>query len=589
MSDKNYGDAFCELLSKFGYTHCFYLAGGNIMHLLNSASKKFVCVPFVHEVAAGIAAEYFNEANRESTNKAFALVTAGPGLTNIVTAMAGAYLESRELLVVGGQVKSSDLKTPSLRQQGIQEIDGISLVKSITTNTLQISKPLEMEKISNFLNQNSLERKGPKFIEFCLDIQAGPYLQLAQNKLSASSGEENSVELDSFFSRFSEHKRPVLLIGGGVSRKISQELADSIAKLNFPVMTTWNAADRIDSNSRNYCGRPNTWGQRYANVIIQQADLVIAVGTRLGLQQTGFNWQSFGANASIVHVDLDENELNRSNLKTHFKFKVDANVFLTKLLGTLPEFSSTEWLEFALNVKKRLPLSESANRKYDGYWNPYDLVLELSRHLQSGDSIVPSSSGGAETVSMQTLLQPASTTIITNKGLASMGYGLAGAIGVAIKTGNRVFHLEGDGGFAQNLQEIGTVIKNQLPIKTFILSNSGYASIRMTQKSYFGGNYMGCDEKTGLGLPDWQKLFDAYNLRCMVLDANDSFPDQALRWIEDDRPCAFIVPVHPEQTYFPKITSRVVGDGQMQSNPIHLMTPDLDPEVSAQVFKYLSL
>jgi len=152
-----------------------------------------------------------------------------------------------------------------------------------------------------------------------------------------------------------------------------------------------------------------------------------------------------------------------------------------------------------------------------------------------------------------------------------------------------VIHLEGDGGFAQNLQEVGTVVKNQLPIKTFILSNSGYASIRMTQKSYFSGNYIGCDEETGLGLPNWFKLFDAYGMRCMELQASNGFSNQALEWLEDEFPCAFIVPVHPEQTYFPKITSHVVAGGQMESNPLHLMSPELNSEVSAQVFKFLSV
>ena len=170
-----------------------------------------------------------------------------------------------------------------------------------------------------------------------------------------------------------------------------------------------------------------------------------------------------------------------------------------------------------------------------------------------------------------------------------MGYGLAGAIGVAFKTGNRVIHLEGDGGFAQNIQDLGTVSKNDLPIKTFIFSNKGYASIRTTQKSYFDGKYIGCDEDTGLGIPNWRKLFDAYDISLTEIDPNKGFSREICDQMNDDHPRAFLVEIHPDQTYFPKITSRVLADGTMSSNPIHLMTPELPTAVAQEVFKFLTL
>ena len=582
----NYGDQVCDLLVELEYTHCFYVAGGNIMHILNSASKKFICIPVVHEVSAGIAAEFFNEANRYSKSRAFVLVTAGPGLTNVVTAIAGAFLESRELLVIGGQVKSSDLKDNSLRQNGIQEIDGMSLIESITIRRLQICQPIEIGRIRELVEIAPEIRKGPIFIEFCLDAQAAPQVDqdfIALNQIPTLLTEDFSE----FFHCFSKYERPVILLGGGVSREFTAKNRGALEALPFPIMTTWNAADRIDSNQKNYMGRPNTWGQRYANVVLQQADLIIVVGSRLGLQQTGFNWQAFGPLADIVHIDLDPAELNRSNLRTKFKFQSDANYFLDEFLKLDFSNSYTEWMEFSRFVKSTLPINEDSNLPHDGFWNPYKFLSLLSASLSESDSIIPSSSGGAETVTMQALQQINGNTVITDKGLASMGYGLAGAIGAAFKSGGRVIHIEGDGGFAQNLQELGTVAKNKLRIKTFIFCNSGYASIRMTQKSYFSGNYVGCDENTGLGLPNWELLFDAYGISVTTIDPSESFDSETLALMNDPYPRAFLVPIHPDQTYFPKITSKVMADGQMESNPLHLMTPELSPKVAAQVYRYL--
>jgi len=584
----NYGDQICDLLVELNYTHCFYVAGGNIMHILNSASKKFICIPVVHEVSAGIAVEFFNEANRNSQSRAFVLVTAGPGLTNVVTAIAGAYLESRELLVIGGQVKASDLKDNSLRQNGIQEIDGITLVESITIRRLQLSTPVEIGEVRDLIEIAPEIRKGPIFIEFCLDIQASPKLETTYKSLSLKSV-NLETDFSEFFEIFPNYKRPILLLGGGVNREFASKNKDALASLPFPIMTTWNAADRIDSRQLNYMGRPNTWGQRYANVILQQADLIIVTGSRLGLQQTGFNWQSFGPLADIVHVDLDVNELNRSNLRTRFKYQSDANQFLQSFLELEQKNSFDEWVEFSKLVKANLPLSENLNVSHEGFWDPYEFMALISGVLLETDSIIPSSSGGAETVTMQALQQIDGNTIITDKGLASMGYGLAGAIGAAFKSGKRVIHIEGDGGFSQNLQELGTVAKNNLQIKTFIFCNSGYASIRMTQKSYFGGNYVGCDENTGLGLPNWELLFGAYGIPVTIVKPCKTFNAETLALMNDPYPRAFLIHVHPEQTYYPKITSRVMADGKMESNPLHLMTPELPPNVASQVYRYLKV
>lgn len=589
-----YSDVFVSWLSDMGYTHCFYVAGGNIMHLLESASRKFTCIPVVHEVTAGIAAEYFNEAQYASEQKAFALVTAGPGLTNIITAMAGAFLESRDLLVVGGQVKSSDLGNGSVRQSGIQEVDGMSLTKPFTVHQLQIKNPVRRDEVESVVRSGLTGRKGPVFIEFCIDAQGGEFVDESPDAAVGNSIRPTSLptllssELVELILRA---KRPVLLIGGGVHRSTAFALQRQLADLPIPVMTTWNGADRISSTAKSYFGRPNTWGQRYSNVILQQADLLIALGARLGMQQTGFNWKEFLPLGEIIQVDVDESELSKPNPSVKYPLHGDANQIIHSVIDVLsgsktqPEWGN--WFDFCRLVKSTLTLSEASNSTKGLYINPYDFYLELSELTEPGDSIIPSSSGAAETVAMQALNQKSGTTIVTNKGLASMGYGLAGAIGASLAGANRVIHIEGDGGFAQNIQDLGTVSAQSLNIKSFILCNDGYASIRMTQKSYFEGHYLGCDKKTGLGLPDWHYLGMAYSIPVTSLDPASSIGEQLREVFSQAGPAIILVPVDPDQTYFPKITSRIEPGGQIVSNPIHLMTPPLEVDIAEIVFRFI--
>ncbi|MDP1720718.1 MAG: thiamine pyrophosphate-binding protein [Candidatus Nanopelagicaceae bacterium] len=588
-----YADQFCDWLTDQGYTHCFFVAGGNIMHLLNSARSRFTCIPVVHEVAAGIAAEYFNETSPDS--RAFALVTAGPGVTNSVTAISGAWLESRELLVIGGQVKSSDLASPGLRQRGIQELDGIALVASITKGTLRIQRPVAESQILEICNMSREGRPGPVFIEFCLDAQGAPS-NLALNDTEGTPRKivciPTEIEVKQIKLLISKSLRPVLLVGGGLSREEMAQLLPHLETLNIPIMTTWNALDRIDASHPLYWGRPNTWGQRSANVLLQQSDLIIAAGTRLGIQQTGFNWSGFAPLATIVQVDIDMSELTKGHPDVDLAICADAHEVLNRIhLDDVEAHSSrwSEWMLFGLTVRKLLPANESANSRKPGYLNPYDFVEEISKVLDGEDIVIPCSSGGAFTTVMQAFQQKSGQKVVTNKGLASMGYGLSGAIGASYANpGKRVVLIEGDGGFAQNIQEIGTVLAGRLPIKIFIYDNSGYASIRMTQANYFEGEYVGCDRETGLGLPNWESLFASYGIEAHSIDPSNPFTDSVLASMESSAPAAFILPIDPEQTYFPKITSRVLANGSMESNPLHLMTPELSTDVTKTVFRYLN-
>ena len=264
----------------------------------------------------------------------------------------------------------------------------------------------------------------------------------------------------------------------------------------------------------------------------------------------------------------------------------DANDALRRLLGANLG-SHQAWLGFAREIRELIPLIEPVNKSGAEYVSPYVFVDRLSDLCNENDIVIPCSSGSAFTVMMQTFRQKSGQRIVTNKGLASMGYGLSGAIGAALAyPEKRVILVEGDGGFAQNIQEIGTARVNNLNLKMFVFDDSGYASIRMTQRSYFGGRYIGCDTGTGLGLPDWERLFAVWDVPVRRIGPNYEQDGDFLRRFAEPGPAAFVVSIDPEQTYFPKITSRITDAGTMESNPLHRMTPDLAPELLARVYKF---
>jgi acetolactate synthase-1/2/3 large subunit len=545
------------------------------MHLTESLDRYLKGVPVVHEVAAGIAAEYFNEIAAPA--KALALVTAGPGLTNIVTAISGAWLESRELLVIGGQVKTADLARQQVRSRGIQEIDGVALVESTTKLAYRFVQPISAQEFLDKIAISWTPRKGPVFFEVPLDVQGASVEETALPPiLPVELPQASETDIAQVAELYRAAERPMVLVGGGVDRATVDALRFRLTDLGVPVMTTWNGADRFDGDDPLYFGRPNTWGQRSANIIIQKSDLIIALGTRLGLQQSGFNWQEFGREAIVVQVEIDPAELNKGHPRVDHGFGVDANHFLRGLLAhDLPP--KPEWIAQARRIRQAVPRVEDVNTTGEDYISPYDFMVRLDAITTAGDLFIPCSSGGAATTSMQVYKQKLGQRMVHNKSLASMGYGLSGAIGAAIAgKGKRTILVEGDGGFAQNMQEVGTVAVNNLNLKIFIFHDQGHASIRMTQRNYFDGKYLGCDRQSGLGLPNWEKLFPAWDVPVLPLTLDFENDPEFQRLMAAPGPAAFIVPIDPEQTYFPKISSRITQSGSMESNPIDQMTPEID-------------
>ena len=357
-----YSELLADWLVDLGYTHCFFVAGGNIMHLLESCSRRFTCVPVVHEVAAGIAAEYFNEVHLGG--KAFALVTAGPGLTNIVTALAGAYLESRELLVIGGQVKMADCRAAEVRQRGIQEIDGVAIAAPVTVRSELIASVIDRATFASYIRSGRIAPpQVPCFSKYLLDIQAAPAdevsLTTAMPGTAAGHTRISARSIVEDRQRSSRRReRPVILLGAGITRDTAHALLPSLEVVGRAVDGDVERSDRMPADHPCYFGRPNTWGQRYANVLLQQADLLLALGTRLSLQQTGFNWQQFVPVGEVVHVDCDSAELSKGHPAVASQ-RLRGRQCRAAVAGRHELYRlDPQWLEFCREVQQALPLVE---------------------------------------------------------------------------------------------------------------------------------------------------------------------------------------------------------------------------------------
>jgi acetolactate synthase I/II/III large subunit len=587
-----YSDTFMDWLMESDYTHCFYVAGGNVMHLLESASTRFKCIPFVHEVGACIAADYFNEVS-EKASKAFVLVTAGPGTTNTVTGVAGAWTESRELLVIGGQAKSSEISKGRYRQIGFQEIDGVSLMRSITKASVRIDKQIGRMDLFSLIELSRSGRKGPVFLEMCLDVstqETSSSLSVSINKVVESEISSNELDVLNVLNMLKQSERPLILVGGGVNRITD---LTRLMECQIPIATTFNGSDRINSDYEFYCGRPNWYGSRWSNLVLQQSDLIIALGTRLGLQQTGYNWKSFAPLAKIVQVEIDNSELERGFPKLELAINSDANQFVNNLQEILSiDYKNLylDWKKYIQSIKVGLMGPEKINTSEAPYLEAMKFVDDLINFSGGNEIIIPCSSGAAAYEgAMRVINLKGSQKMVTSHAMASMGYGLSGAIGAAFANPNKkVISFEGDGGFAQNQQELGVAVINDLNLKFFLLDNQGYQSIKGNQKNSFGGHYVGCDYSTGLALPNWVDFAKSYGAKLFEVDQETAFNHEFSKLFNSLGFVIFIVKIDPNQTYWPRIMSSRDEFGNVISNPLHLMDPPLDEDLSEKYLKYLN-
>lgn len=580
-------DYLIKRLEETGAEHMFMIPGGGAMHLNDSLgkSKKIQYICTQHEQAAAIAAEAYARVNNKI---GLLMVTTGPGGTNAVTGIAGAFLESTPVFVVSGQVKRSDMiHTVGLRQQGMQELDIISLVRPITKYCALVDEPqLIRYYLERALYEATSGRKGPVWLDIPLDVQASMVDEEAligynpPDFMSERNWEKTVLQIIDALNR---SERPVLLAGNGVrlSDAIS-EFEELIKVLNVPVLTTWNGIDLIEEENPLYYGRPGGLGHRYANFIQQNSDFFFSLGARLNLLQTGYNFNGFAREALKVMVDIDSAELVKTNVRPDIAVCADAGKIIRILLKykhLIEKKERSEWFAYGNRMKEKYPLVKEEYWRQSELVNPYCLVETISKYMQPNDIYVSGSSGSCIDISMQTFRVKKGQRVFCTKGLASMGYGLPSTIGACLASdGKRTIGVNGDGGFVMNAQELETIRRLKLPVKIFVLYNRGYGAIKATQTNLFDGRLVACDEDSGLSLPSIAKIAEGYGLKTVVIKDMLELDTKVKKVLDCKEPIIVEVWTPINITASPKQVSYKKRDGQMESLPLEFMTPLLSDE-----------
>lgn len=580
-------DYVIKRLEETGANHMFMLPGGGAMHLNDSLgnSKKIRFVCCLHEQACAIAAEAYARVNNKI---GLLMVTTGPGGTNALTGVAGAYLESTPMFVVSGQVKRADMiNGQGLRQQGMQELDIISVVKSITKYAALVDDPQMIRyHIERALYEATHGRKGPVWLDIPLDVQA---TMIDEDRLIGFTPkpEMKNTHLEkqvlAVIDELNRAERPVLLAGNGIRLAgADKEFDELVETLGIPVLTTWNGIDLIEETNPLYFGRPGGLGHRYANFIQQNSDLFLSIGARLNLLQTGYNFDGFARAATKIMVDIDNAELHKVNVRPDLPICADAKEFIETLLAhkdKLVKKDRKAWFDYAKRLKEKYPIVKPEYWQQKDLVNSYCLLETISGQMGADEVYVSGSSGSCIDISMQTFRVKKGQRVFCTKGLASMGYGLPSAIGACLASGGkRTVGVNGDGGFVMNIQELETIRRLGLPIKLFVLSNRGYGAIRATQTNLFAGHLVACTESSDLSLPHIADIANAYGLKTVTIRNNAELAEKVREVLEYDGPviCEVMTPI--ELTASPKQVSYKRSDGQMESKPLEFLNPPIPEE-----------
>ena len=572
--------------------HIFLVTGGGAMHLNDSIGKEariqFVCNH--HEQASAMAAEAYA---RVSGLPGVVNVTTGPGGINALNGVFGAWTDSIPMLVVSGQVKRETcmraLGITGLRQLGDQEADIVAMVANITKYAVLVDDPLSIRyHLERAWHLAQGGRPGPCWLDIPVDVQ-GMSIDPAtlrgydpaedESALNTIDGEQLTSDCREVLDRIRNAKRPAILAGTGVRAALAIAEFDELChRLGVPVTTAWTH-DLIASDDPLFCGRQGTIGDRAGNFTVQSADLLLILGSRLNIRQTSYNWQSFARQAFKIQVDVDAAEFHKPTVQPNLAIHCDLKRFLREMLrqcdtGHVRPETHAKWLGWCRERVQRYPVVQERQRNAGPPLNPYYFIEQLSTKLAEDDVIV---CGNATSciVPFQTLRLRKLQRLISNSGSASMGYDLPAAIGAAFaRPGKRVICLAGDGSIQMNIQELQTVIHHRLPLKIFVLNNSGYLSMRMTQSGFFG-RLTGESAATGTSFPNMVKIGCAYGIPSIRIDCASQL-DQVDRALAADGPALIDVVLDPNQEFEPRSKARQLPDGKIVSPTLEDMYPFLD-------------
>ena len=579
-------DYIIDFVNKLGVDKIFCVTGGGAMHLNNSlgSNENVEGVFMLHEQGASIAAEAYARINE---GYGCCLVTSGPGATNALTGLVGAYIDSIPVIFISGQAKRADLVgDQGIRQFGIQEVDIISMVKSYTKYAVELQNPEDIRYVLEKASAVAVNgRPGPVWISVPLDIQA---TQVEPDTLTGFDTDEldhypsENSQISEVINSINSAKRPVLYLGHGIRLGHAvDQMRQIYNKLNIPVLTSWNGVDLIESDNPNYFGRPGAVGHRSANMIMQSADLVITIGTRLNLLSTGYNFDSFLARAKHIMIDIDENEMNKKSVHPDVKIVCDAGDFICKLLARINEIKVCDeidkWISHCKKLKEKYPVQIPEQDVSDRFVSTYHLVKTISDQMNENDIYQFTSSGTSVDIAMKVFDIKWGQRAFLTKGLASMGYDVPASVGSCIASGGRrTVCVTGDGSIAMNIQELEVIKRLNLPVKLFVVCNSGYSMIYQSQMANFKGKLTGCTEENGLSLPNMRSIAEAFGLKAFEITDEHNLDEDVKRSLEYDGSTLTVVNADITQKVLPKQTNYMKPDGQMASRPLEEMSPLID-------------
>jgi acetolactate synthase-1/2/3 large subunit len=594
-------DYVADFLVNHGIKDCFMVTGGGAMHLNDALGHKdgLHCTYNHHEQGCAIAAEAYSRVH----NKMAALcVTTGPGGTNAITGVVGAWLDSVPMFVISGQVRydttarymSQFVDGLPLRAVGDQEFDITKSVGCMCKYATMIENPMQIRyALERAYHLATTGRRGPVWIDIPVNFQ-GSYIETdellgydpTEDKKSMPVPVEKSVVKD-VIEKIRLAKRPVLYAGNGIRLSEGYEaFREVVDAMGIPVATCWDSIDAIEDENPLYVGRGGIMGDRAGNFVVQNADLVLAVGNRLSIRQVGYNWATWAREAYVIDVDVDPAELKKTTIHVEMPICADAKNFFETMSVLLkdepkPVFEGKDWVERCQDWKERYPVTLPKHWEEDGqYANVYAFVRYLSSSLPEGNLTVVSN-GSACVVGSHNYVIKKDARFIINSAIASMGYGLPAAIGACIANDRKTtICLEGDGSIMMNLQELQTVLTNSLPIKLFLINNDGYHSIRQTQNNLFKEHCkVGIGPESGdLSFPNFQKLSEAFGFKYLAAHSNAEMKNMVDSALKIDGPVFCEVFVSSTQNFEPKSATKRLDDGTLVSPPLEDLAPFLPRE-----------
>lgn len=579
-------DYVADFVARQGVRQVFMVPGGGAMHLNDSFGhhEGFECVFNLHEQASAMCAETWA---KTAEALGCALVTTGPGGTNAVTGLAGAWLDSTPVLFISGQAKRSDLKGDSgVRQMGLQEVDIVAIVRPLTKYAVTVMDPADIRRtLEEAVWTARSGRSGPVWVDIPLDVQGAtidPDALAPFTPPAPAPAADLSAAVDRVLEGLSRASRPILLAGNGVRLAgASATLHDVIEAVRIPTLGTWLSLDLFAEDDPYYVGKPGSVAPRGVNFALQNADFLLIVGSRLDVSITGYAPERLAREAIKAMVDVDPAEIRKLAAYIDIPVEADAGDFLNALLAQAPSFRRPDWDPWVARCqdwKTKYPVVLPEHRAPDQKVSVYALAEALNHALPEGQIIVSGSSGAGIEIFLHALQLKAGQRVLSTAALGAMGYGLPAAIGACLASGRReTVCVDGDGGLQLNVQEFETVRRLKLPIKFFILSNEGYSSIRTSQNRWFG-RLSGADASSGLTLPDLGKVAEAYGLPFVRIADQSNLADEVNAVLGCDGPVVCEVVTIPDEQRIPSMSSAQRADGSLYSKPIEDLWPFLDRE-----------